>query len=120
LPAAFTADCPLTGGVNAASLKSLKTFRVTISSKGHLETLVRGFLVKFSTSDLTILRIRCPKCGQHTEKIVTVLVRKDAIQCGTCGARISLSTPTNEILIAETSASCSRVGEALIKGMGLE
>jgi transcription elongation factor Elf1 len=75
--------------------------------------------MKFSTSDLTLLRIRCPKCGQHTEKIVTVLVRKDAIQCGTCGARISLSTPTNKILIAETAASCARVGEALIKGLEL-
>jgi DNA-directed RNA polymerase subunit RPC12/RpoP len=76
--------------------------------------------MKFSTSDLTILRIRCQKCGQHTEKIVTILVRKDAIACSTCGGRISLSTPTNKILIAETAASCARVGEALIKGLNLE
>jgi transcription elongation factor Elf1 len=75
--------------------------------------------MKFSTSDLTMLRIRCPKCGQHTEKVVTVLVRKDAIQCGTCGARISLSSPTNKILIVETAASCARVGEALMKGLEL-
>jgi FAD/FMN-containing dehydrogenase len=61
-----------------------------------------------------MLRIRCQKCGQHTEKIVTVLVRKDAISCGNCGARISLSTPTNKILIAETAASCDRIGEALL------
>ena len=66
-----------------------------------------------------MLRIRCQKCGQHTEKIVTVLIRKDAIPCGTCGARISLSTPTNKILIAETAASCDRIGEALIKGLAL-
>jgi len=50
---------------------------------------------------------------------VTVLVRKDAIPCMTCGSRISLSTPTNKILIAETAASCARVGEALIKGLAL-
>jgi formate dehydrogenase maturation protein FdhE len=75
--------------------------------------------MKFSTSDWTMLRIRCQKCGQHTEKIVTVLVRKDAISCGNCGARISLSTPTNKILIAETAASCDRIGEALIKGLAL-
>jgi DNA-directed RNA polymerase subunit RPC12/RpoP len=75
--------------------------------------------MKFSTSDLTILRIRCSKCGQHTEKIVTVLVRKDAIPCGVCGGRISLSTPTNKILIAETAANCARVGEALMKGLDL-
>jgi hypothetical protein len=75
--------------------------------------------MKFSTSDLTILRIRCQKCGQHTEKIVTVLARKDAIPCSNCGGRISLSTPTNKILIAETSASCARVGEALISGLNL-
>jgi predicted nucleic acid-binding Zn ribbon protein len=75
--------------------------------------------VKFSTSDLTILRIRCQKCGQHTEKIVTVLVRKDAVPCSNCGARISLHTPINKILIAETAASCARVGEALMKGLAL-
>ncbi len=66
-----------------------------------------------------MLRIRCQKCGQHSEKVVTVLVRKDAIPCVNCGARISLSTPTNKILIAETAASCDRVGEALIKGLAL-
>jgi DNA-directed RNA polymerase subunit RPC12/RpoP len=71
--------------------------------------------MKLSTADLTLLRIRCPKCGQHTEKIVTLLVRKDAIPCGNCGARISLSTPINKILIAETAAGCDRVGEALLK-----
>jgi DNA-directed RNA polymerase subunit RPC12/RpoP len=76
--------------------------------------------MKFTTSDLTILRIRCQKCGQHTEKLVTLLVRKDAIPCGNCGARISLSTPTNKILIAETATSCARVGEALIKGLSLD
>jgi len=48
-----------------------------------------------------------------------VLVRKDAIPCGNCGARIGLSTPTNKILIAETAASCDRIGEALIKGLAL-
>ena len=64
-------------------------------------------------------RAERPKCKQHTEKIVTVLVRKDAISCGNCGARISLSTPTNKILIAETATSCDRIGEALIKGLAL-
>ena len=66
-----------------------------------------------------MLRIRCQKCGQHTEKIVTVLIRKDAISCGNCVARISLSTPTNKILIAETAANCDRIGEVLIKGLAL-
>jgi hypothetical protein len=50
---------------------------------------------------------------------VTVLVKKEAISCGNCGARISLSTPTNKISIAETAASCDRIGEALIKGLAL-
>lgn len=75
--------------------------------------------MKFSTADLTILRIRCPKCGQHTEKLVTLLVRKPAIPCVNCGARISLSTPTNKILIAETAANCLEVGQALLKGLSL-
>ena len=73
--------------------------------------------MKFSTSDLTILRLRCQKCAQHTEKLVTVLVRKDHIQCINCGSRISLSTPTNKILIAETAESCARIGEALMKAL---
>ena len=75
--------------------------------------------MNFSTADWTMLRIRCCKCGQHTEKIVTVLVRKVAIPCVNCGARISLSTPTNKILIAETAASCDRVGAAMIKALAL-
>jgi DNA-directed RNA polymerase subunit RPC12/RpoP len=75
--------------------------------------------MKFSTADLTILRIRCQKCGQHTEKLVTLLVRKSAIPCVNCGARISLSTPTNKLLIAETAASCLKVGQALLKGLSL-
>ncbi len=75
--------------------------------------------MNFSTADKTMLRIRCQKCGQHTENIVTVLIRKDAIPCGNCGARISLSTPTTKLLIAETAASCDRIGEALIKGLAL-
>jgi DNA-directed RNA polymerase subunit RPC12/RpoP len=66
-----------------------------------------------------MLRIRCQKCGQHTDKLVTLLVRRDAIQCSNCGARISLATPTNKFLISETAASCARVGEALIKKMSL-
>jgi len=76
--------------------------------------------MKFSTADMTILRIRCPKCGQHTEKLVAVLVRKTSIPCDHCGARITLSTPTNKILIAETAAGCTRVGEALLKGLALD
>jgi hypothetical protein len=75
--------------------------------------------MKFSTADLTILRIRCQKCGQHTEKLVTLLVRKDSMPCSSCGARISLGTPTNKILIAETATSCARIGEALLKGLSL-
>ena len=75
--------------------------------------------MNFSTADWTMLRIRCQKCGQYTEKIVTVLVRKDAIACVNCGARISLSTPTNKILIAETAASCDRIGAAMIEALAL-
>jgi hypothetical protein len=41
------------------------------------------------------------------------------VPCSFCGARISLGTPTNRILIAETATSCDRVGEALLKGLSL-
>ena len=69
----------------------------------------------FSTADQTILRIRCPTCGQHSEKLVVLLVRKNAMPCSHCGARINLATPTNQLLISATAESCVRVGEALIK-----
>ena len=71
--------------------------------------------MKFSTADLTILRIRCQKCGQHSEKLVVLLAGKDAMPCSHC--RINLATPTNKLLISETAASCARVGEALIKAL---
>jgi hypothetical protein len=73
--------------------------------------------MKFSTADQTILRIRCQKCGQHSEKLVVLLAGKDAMPCSSCGGRINLATPTNKILISETAASCARVGEALIKAL---
>ena len=54
-------------------------FLLTLSSQiGVLRPWAR--FMKFSTSDWTMLRIRCQKCGQHTEKIVTVLLRKDAMR----------------------------------------
>jgi hypothetical protein len=70
--------------------------------------------MNFSTADLTVLRIRCPKCRQHTEKLVTVLVHKETIPCFHCGATINLRTPTNQVLISETAASCARIGAMLI------
>jgi hypothetical protein len=71
--------------------------------------------MKFSTADQTILRIRCQKCGQHSEKLVLLLVGKAAIPCSNCRGTINLATPTNKLLISETAASCDRVGEMLIQ-----
>jgi DNA-directed RNA polymerase subunit RPC12/RpoP len=67
----------------------------------------------FSAADLTLLRIRCAGCGQHTEKLVTVLAKKDTIACTVCGAAIDLRTPHNALLIKETADSCVRIGAAL-------
>jgi hypothetical protein len=44
----------------------------------------------------------------------------DAIPSGTRDGRISLSTPPNRFLIAETAARCARVGEALIKDLEVD
>jgi predicted RNA-binding Zn-ribbon protein involved in translation (DUF1610 family) len=71
--------------------------------------------MKFSTADVTILRIRCQKCRQHSEKLVILLVGKDAMPCSSCGGRINLATPTNKLLISETAASCARLGAAMIE-----
>lgn len=67
----------------------------------------------FSTSDLTILRIRCPSCKQYTEKLVTLLVRKVSMPCSQCAKPIDLTTPHNVVLIRETAASCKQIGAAL-------
>ncbi len=69
----------------------------------------------FSTADITLLRIRCTGCGQHTEKLVTVLAKRDSIACAICGVPIDLKTPHNVLLIKETADSCARIGEALTK-----
>jgi hypothetical protein len=69
----------------------------------------------FSAADLTLLRIRCAGCGQHTEKLVTVLAKKDSITCVICRAEINLRTPHNALLIKETAESCARIGEAMTK-----
>ena len=76
--------------------------------------------MKFSTADLTLLRIRCQSCGQHSEKLVVLLIGKEAIPCSSCGGRINLTTPTNKLLISETAASCARVGESLVKAQLLQ
>jgi hypothetical protein len=68
----------------------------------------------FSTSDLTLLRIRCAACKQYSEKLVTLLLRKKSMTCGVCGAEIDLTTPHNVLLINETAQSCARIGAALI------
>jgi hypothetical protein len=69
----------------------------------------------FSAADLTLLRIRCAGCGQHTEKLVTVLAKKESITCAICRNEIDLKTPHNALLIKETAESCVRIGEALTK-----
>jgi hypothetical protein len=71
--------------------------------------------MRFSTSDLTLLRIRCAGCKQYTERLVTLLVRKNSMTCGVCGASIDLTTPHNVLLIRETAQSCERIGTALIE-----
>ena len=74
-----------------------------------------AFGMGFSAADLTLLRIRCAACGQHTEKLVTVLAKRDSIPCAVCGVPIDLRTPHNTLLIKETADSCARIGEALTK-----
>ena len=73
--------------------------------------------MKFSTADQTILRIRCQKCGQHSEKLVVLLVGRDFLPCSNCGSKINLATPMNKLLISETAASCARVGEMLMQSV---
>ena len=67
----------------------------------------------FSTADWTVLRIRCAGCRQYTERLVTLLLRKDFLPCGTCGAQIDLKDPVNAFLIHETAESCKKIGAGL-------
>jgi hypothetical protein len=68
----------------------------------------------FSTSDLTLLRIRCDGCKQYTDRLVTLLLRKSSMTCAVCKAPIDLTTPHNALFIRETAQSCERIGAALI------
>ena len=74
--------------------------------------------MRFSTADLTLLRIRCPACRQHTEQLVTLLLRKDTLKCSNCGEFINLRTPQNTLLIGQTAEACARIGAALIASIG--
>jgi hypothetical protein len=67
----------------------------------------------FSTADWTVLRLRCTSCRQYTERLVTLLLRKDHLPCAVCGAHIDLRTPVNAYLIKETAESCKRIGAGL-------
>src|SRR5687767_6740691 len=73
------------------------------------------FAMTFSAADVTLLRIRFVSCGQHTEKLVTVLSKKASIPCAICRKEIDLKTSHNALLIKETEESCRRIGEALTK-----
>jgi rRNA maturation endonuclease Nob1 len=73
--------------------------------------------MKFSTADVTLLRIRCQRCRQHSEKLVALLVGKDAMPCSSCGGKINLATTTNKLLISETAANCARLGAVLIEAV---
>jgi len=75
----------------------------------------KRFAMNFSTSDLTLLRIRCPSCKQYTERLVTLLLRKKSMNCAVCSESIDLTTPHNMMLIKETADSCARIGAILIK-----
>jgi hypothetical protein len=75
----------------------------------------KRFAMRFSTSDLTLLRIRCAGCKQYTERLVTLLVRKNSMTCAVCSAPIDLTTPHNVLLIKQTAQSCERIGAALIE-----
>jgi len=74
----------------------------------------------FSTADLTLLRIRCDACKQYTERLVTLLLRRNSMTCAVCKASIDLTTPHNTFLIKETAQSCERIGAALIAQAAVE
>jgi hypothetical protein len=74
-----------------------------------------GVAMSFSTADWTVLRLRCSGCRQYTERLVTLLLRKDYLTCSVCGAQIDLKTPVNSYLIKETAESCQRIGAGLAR-----
>ena len=59
--------------------------------------------MRFSTADLTLLRIRCDACKQYSERLVTLLLRANSMTCAVCKATIDLTTPHNVLLINETA-----------------
>ncbi len=68
-----------------------------------------------SVSETTYLVIRCPSCGENTQRPVSWLVSKDNMTCKGCSAFIDLKFAETQFLIKEAAKHCERMDAALSK-----
>ena len=64
------------------------------------------------------LPIKCPSCGEKTEKVVSWLVNENVMPCPSCGNRVNLKAGNNGRRIREGAHEAARLQAALTKAGG--
>jgi len=65
--------------------------------------------------DTINLSIKCPKCGNQTEKPLAWLIKEDIMTCGQCSNPINLKGGDNGRRIQEVAHEADRLQAALTK-----
>lgn len=66
-----------------------------------------------TVADGVNIRIKCPECGEKTEKVLSWLVNENVMPCPRCGHGINLKAGDNERRIKEIAREATRLQAAL-------
>ena len=61
------------------------------------------------------LSVKCPNCGEMTEKPLSWLVNEDVMPCGKCGVEIDFKSGDNGRRIQEVAREADRLHAILTK-----
>ncbi len=61
------------------------------------------------------ISIKCPKCGEKTEKVLSWLVNENVMPCPGCGHSVNLKAGDNGRRIKEVAREAARFQAALTK-----
>ncbi len=68
-----------------------------------------------SVADSVSISIKCPKCGEKTEKVLSWLVDENFMPCPGCGRGVNLKAGDNARRIEKMSREAARVQATLTK-----
>ncbi len=68
-----------------------------------------------TVADGVNIRIKCPKCGEKTEKVLSWLVNQNVMPCPSCGHGVNLKAGDNGRRIKEVAHEAARLQAALTK-----